>query len=88
MSVFLNQKSLLDGPPLIPSSIKGALRFELETNSYYKRLKNSSLISLEVMATLLVIGILWITVKWVKIIVTALAITISIILLYILNNIL
>ena len=88
MSVFLNQRSVFDGPPLIPSDIKGALRFELETNSYYKRLKNLSLFSLEIIGSLLLIGLLWITVDWVKIIVTSFAIGISLLLLFLVNNIL
>lgn len=87
MSVFLETPSIFEGPPLIPDNIKGTLRFELESNAYYKRLKNITWIFLELVATSLVIGILWITVDWVKIIVTGLAIGISLVLLLLLGYI-
>ena len=88
MSLFYDQPSLFDGPPAIPDEIRGALRYEALSNAYYKRLKNVVFIVLEVIAASLVLGIIWINVDWVKIIVTVIAITISLVLLILLNYIL
>lgn len=87
MSVFLEQRSIFEGPPSIPSNIKETLKFELETNAYYKRLKNVIWIFLQLIIVLLTLGIIWITIDWVKIVVTAIAIAISLILIFLLSYI-
>lgn len=87
MSVFLEDRSVLAGPPPIPSGITDTIRFELESNAYYKRLKNISFLILDIIGIFLVIGLLWITVDWVKIIVTSIAIATSLLLIFILGYI-
>lgn len=82
------QYSLFDGPPGIPESITGLARYKLATQSYYKRLRSLSLLAIEIIATLLILGLLWITVYWVKAAVTIIAILFALILLYLIGNIL
>jgi len=79
--------SLFRGPPRIPSGLSELATYKLETNAYYKKIKNVTFIFIEIIATLLVLGIIWINIDWVKIVVTVIAISLALILLYVLNRI-
>ena len=82
------QHSLFDGPPVIPESITGLARYKLEVGSYYKRLKSLSYLGFEIFGVLLLLGLIWITVEWVRVAVTVIAILFSVILLWLFSYIL
>lgn len=87
MSILYQRPSLFAGPPPIPQNITGILKYEIQSNAYYKRLKNVTWLFLEIIASILILGIIWINVDWVRITVTVIAIAIAVILLLILNRI-
>lgn len=76
--------NILNGPPNIPKDIDEILFYKLSTKKYFNELKSLVWVFIQLMATLLVLGIIWITIEWVKIIVTAIAISMAIILIIIL----
>lgn len=75
---------LFQGPPEIPQNLDKLVYYKLATREYFNRLKSLTWIFLEIMATVLILGIIWITVDWVKIIVSAIAISMTLILFLIL----
>lgn len=75
-------------PPSIPSGLSDLARYKLEINDYKLRLRSVTWIFLEVIGTILVLGLLWINVDWVKIGVTIVALLIILILLISLTNVL
>jgi hypothetical protein len=77
-------EDILEGPPSIPKGLDDLLYYKLATKKYFNNLKALIWIFIQIMSTLLVLGIIWITIDWVKIIVTAIAISISLILIFIL----
>ena len=87
MSVLFDTPSIFSGPPAIPKEITGIVKYELQANAYYKKLKNVTAIFLELLAALLVLGIIWINVDWVKAVVTGIAIGIALVLIYLLRYI-
>jgi hypothetical protein len=82
------EQSLFDGPPEIPENITGLLLYKLQFKDYMSRLKSTIWLFIEAIAVLLVLGIIWINVEWVKIVITAIAIASAIILFMILHRIL
>ena len=76
--------NILEGPPEIPSGLDRVLYYRLASKKYFNNLKSLTWIFIEMVATLLVLGIIWINVEWVKIAVTAAAIGIAFILFLIL----
>lgn len=77
-------ESLLAGPPEIPQGLDKVLYYKLSSRKYFNNLKSLTWIFIEIMATLLVLGIIWINVDWVKIVVTTVAIILALILIFIL----
>jgi len=77
-------ENLIQGPPKIPKDLDKVLYYKLATKKYFNDLKSLVWIFIQIMGTLLVLGIIWITIEWVKIIVTIIAILMSLILLFIL----
>lgn len=73
-------ENLLVGPPKIPKDIDEVLHYKLSSKKYFDTLKTLVWIFIQIMATLLVLGIIWITIEWVKIVVTTIAITMALIL--------
>ncbi len=67
-------------PPRIPSGLSEVVKYKLEAKAYKTRIRSVTWIFIEVIATLLVLGIIWINVDWVKIVVTVIAILMAIIL--------
>ena len=67
-------------PPQIPSGLSEVVKYKLEAKAYKTRITTVTSIFLEIIATLLVLGIIWINVSWVKAAVTAIAILMSLIL--------
>lgn len=76
--------SLLDGPPEIPQGLDKILYYKLSSKKYFNNLKSLTWIFLEIMGTLLVLGIIWINIEWVKVVVTTVAIILALILVLIL----
>jgi len=76
--------SLLDGPPEIPQGLDKILYYKLSSKKYFNNLKSLTWIFLEIMGTLLVLGIIWINIEWVKVVVTTVAIILALILVFIL----
>lgn len=76
--------SILDGPPEIPQGLDKILYYKLSSKKYFNNLKSLTWIFLEIMGTLLVLGIIWINIEWVKVVVTTVAIILALILVFIL----
>ena len=76
--------NILQGPPELPLGIDEVLYYKLSTKKYFNNLKSLVWIFIEIMTTLLILGIIWINVEWVKIVVTSIAISLALILLIIL----
>ena len=72
-------------PPRIPESVTGVLRYKLEAKAYNQKIRTITWIFLELLGVLLVLGIIWINVDWVKAFVTVIAILIVIVLLVVLS---
>lgn len=77
-------ESLLAGPPNIPQGLDKVLYYKLSSKKYFNNLKSLTWIFIQIMATLLTIGIIWITIEWVKVVVTTIAIILAAILIFIL----
>jgi len=77
-------EDILQGPPELPFGLDKVLYYKLATKKYFNNLKSLVWIFIEVMATLLVLGIIWINIEWVKIVVTAIAISLALVLFIIL----
>lgn len=75
---------LFQGPPSIPKDLDKVLYYKLATKEYFNRLKSLTWIFLEIVGAILVLGVIWITVDWVKIIVSGIAIGTAIMLFLIL----
>lgn len=75
---------LFEGPPSIPKDLDKVLYYKLATKEYFNRLKSLTWIFLEIVGAVLVLGVIWITVDWVKIIVSGIAIATALLLLLIL----
>ena len=71
---------LLKGPPDIPGNLDDVLYYKLASKKYYETVKTLVWIFIQIMATLLVLGIIWITIEWVKITVSIIAIIMALIL--------
>lgn len=75
-------------PPSIPSGLSDIVKYKLEAKAYKQRVRTVTWIFLELMAALLVLGVIWINVDWVRAVVTAIAILLAIILLVALSYVL
>lgn len=80
--------SLFDGPPAIPGNVTGLAKYKLQISSYYKRLKNLSFLFIELIGVLLLLGLIFINVDWVKATVTIIAILLALVLVYLVGVIL
>lgn len=76
--------SILEGPPEVPNHLDDIVYYKLQSKQYYERLKSIVWIFVQIVATLLVLGVIWITVDWVKILVSAIAIALSLLLIIVL----
>ena len=76
----MEQAVIFMNPPQIPSGIDDVVKYKLQFNEYKTRIRSVTWIFIEVIATLLVLGIIWINVDWVKMAVTGVAILMAIIL--------
>ena len=74
----------MEQPPTIPKGLDEVLYYKLASKDYYNRLKSLVWIFVEIVGILLILGIIWINVEWVKIVVTAVAICLALILFLIL----
>jgi len=72
---------LFNRPPEIPKGLDNVLLYKLQSQKYFKELKSFIWIFIEIIATLLVLGIIWINIEWVKIVVSSIAIAIALLLL-------
>lgn len=82
------ERSLFSGPPTIPSSLTDTVKYKLESRQWFNRLKSLIWIMLEIISALFVIGLLWITVDWIRLSVTIIAIILALFLLYLVTKIL
>lgn len=67
-------------PPKIPTGLSEIVRYKLEAKAYKTKVTAITSIFLELIATILVLGIIWINVDWVRAAVTGIAILLFIIL--------
>ena len=67
-------------PPKIPSGLTEIVRYKLEAKAYKTRITSITSIFLELIATILVLGVIWINVDWVRAAVTGISILLFIIL--------
>ncbi len=72
---------IFQNPPEIPAGLSDLVKYKLEINEYRDRIKTVLYIFLEVIGALFVIGIIWITVDWIRLGVTIVAILMALILL-------
>jgi hypothetical protein len=77
-------ESLLEGPPKIPQGLDKILYYKLSSKKYFNNLKALTWIFIQIISSLLVLGIIWINIEWVKIVITTLAISLALILIFIL----
>ncbi len=75
-------------PPSIPEGLSELVKYKLEIKEYQDRIKTVLYIFLEVIGALFVIGIIWITVDWIRLGVTIVAILMVLILLLALSYVL
>ncbi len=75
-------------PPQIPSGLPALIRYELELRDYKLRTRSVLYIFLQVIGSLLLIGVIWINVEWIRLGVTIVAILMALILLIALGYIL
>jgi hypothetical protein len=75
-------------PPKIPSGLSDIVKYELELREYKLRTRSILYIFLQVIGTMLLLGLIWINVKWIRLGVTIVAILMSLILLLALSYIL
>lgn len=73
-----------EGPPSVPKGLDDIVYYKLLSKRYFNNLKSLTWIFIEIMTALLVLGIIWITVDWVKIVVTSIAIAMALVLILIL----
>lgn len=67
--------------PSIPSGLSALVKYKLDLNAYKTRIKSTTWIFIEIIGTLLILGIIWINVDWVRVVVTVIAVLIVLILL-------
>ena len=84
----MSEPIIFQEPPRIPEGLADVVRYKLEFKEYKTRIKTVTWIFIEVVATLLVLGIIWINVDWVRIVVTIIAILMALILLIALSYVL
>jgi len=72
---------IFQSPPSIPSELSGIDRYKFELKEYKTRTKAILYIFLEIIGTLLLLGLIWINVDWVKIAVTIISILFALLLL-------
>jgi hypothetical protein len=75
-------------PPQIPSGLPDLIRYELELRDYKLRTRSVLYIFLQVIGSLLLLGVIWINVEWIRLGVTIVAILMALILLNALSYIL
>lgn len=78
---YVSSPALFNGLPEIPSGLSEVMRYKFEMSQYKQRIKGTTWIFVQMLAALLVLGIIWITVLWVKVAVTFISILIIFILL-------
>lgn len=76
----MDQPIIFQEPPTIPSGLTDVAKYKLQFKEYRTRIRSVTWIFIEIIATLLVLGIIWINVDWVKFAVTGIAILMAIIL--------
>ena len=77
----MEQPIIFQSPPSIPSGLSDVMRYEFQMTRYKQRIKTTTWIFIELIGTLLILGIIWINVDWIKAFVTVMAILIALILL-------
>jgi len=75
-------------PPQIPFGLPDLIRYELELRDYKLRTRSVLYIFLQVIGSLLLLGVIWINVEWIRLGVTIVAILMALILLNALSYIL
>ena len=83
-----SQPVIFQEPPRIPDNLSDVVRYKLESKAYKTRVRSVANFTLEIIGIILVIGLLWINVNWVRAAVTAIAILIAIVLLIAISYIL
>lgn len=81
-------QSVFQGPPPIPNQLDPIIKYKIETRRYFNTIKAIVWIFIQIIATMLVLGLIWITVRWVKYVITALALFMTLILIIVLSYIL
>jgi len=76
----MSEPLIFQPPPSIPKGLSELVRYKLEAKAYKTKITTITSIFLELIATLLVLGLIWINVNWVRAAVTAIAILLGIIL--------
>ena len=91
----MQQSNIFDGLPQIPEFLSdteiiwsrplpGTARYKLEMTRYKQQFRTFSWSFLELIGVLLLLGIIWINVDWVRVTVTIVAIILALIMLYVL----
>ena len=81
------QPIIFQDPPIIHATIGGVALYKLLAKEYNNRIKQLGSLFIEIVATLLIVGLLWITVDWVKITVTIIALLLAFILLLLMSKV-
>lgn len=76
----MDEPVIFQEPPQIPEGLNDVMRYKFQFNEYKTRIKSITWIFIQLIATLLVLGVIWINVKWVKLAVSGIAIFLAIIL--------
>ena len=76
----MDEPVIFQEPPQIPEGLTDVMRYKFQFNEYKTRIRSVTWIFIQLIATLLVLGIIWINVEWVKLAVTGIAILLAIIL--------
>ena len=84
----MDEPIIFRDPPTIPSGLSDVVTYKLKMKDYKLRTRTVTWISIQLLGTLLALGIIWITVDWVKAAVTILALLIVLILLISLTHVL
>ena len=77
----LSEPALFRSLPQIPSGLSDVMKYRFEMNQYKQKIKGTTWIFIQILASILILGIIWINVLWVRAAVTFIALLIVFILL-------
>ena len=76
----MSDPAIFSEMPTIPSGLTDVMKYKFKMNEYKTKIKATTWIFIQIIGTILLLGVIWINVDWVRVVVTVLAILIVLIL--------